>query len=535
MLAVNTDSLIEKLSQRKMVNVLVSVYDKTHLVDFLNELKAFTDVNVIATGGTYKHLNNYNINCIEVSSLTNFPEILDGRVKTLHPAIFGGILARNMACDLEVLEKHKIPQIDLIIVNLYPFLEKAKANLPLSQMQEFIDIGGVSLLRAGAKNYENVLVLSNPGQYEEVLSVIESKDSKKINDLRLKLAMDAFKLTSYYDSRIAEFYDTSNKDAKCATLEIELLSLNQSEGIKLRYGENPHQEAYYLPRTKSHRYNFPPFKQLNGKEMSSNNVIDLYSVINILSEVRSQGACIVKHNNPCGVACADNLYDAYLKAYNTDPESAFGGVYGFTSTVDEKLANSIIENFVELVIAPDFTDEALKVFASKKNLRVLLLDNINIHNDGKHWSIRDLSEFGLILQRNVTDNIGFNDFKLVSGDSLTAKEISDAKFAWGIVKHMTSNAILIAKDENAIGFGIGQTSRVKSVRLALNQADKDAQGGILASDGFFPNVDNIEMAAKFGIKVIIQPGGSIKDDDVIAACQKANIKMLITNQRFFKH
>ncbi len=535
MLTLKTDNLINKITQGKTINILVSVYDKTHLADFLKELNSALKFNIIATGGTYKHLNDNDFSCTEVSTLTNFPEILDGRVKTLHPVIFGGILARDLETDKIVLKENNIPEIDMVIVNLYPFIEKAKANLSLKEMQEYIDIGGVSLLRAAAKNYENVLVVSSPSQYDEILNELKNKQSDKLNTLRTRLAMEAFKSTSYYDSRIAEFYDTDNKNIHSASMEIELLSLNTNEGMKLRYGENPHQEAFYLPRNKNYRYNFPPFKQLNGKELSANNIIDLYSVINILTQIRNEAVCIVKHNNPCGVASSNNLYDAYIQAYNTDPESAFGGVYGFTSTVDEKIANAIIENFVELVIAPDFTDAALKILATKKNLRVLLTDNLNIRNDGKHWVIRDLGNFGFILQRNTQDVLTYEDFKLVCGEALTKAEIDDVKFAWGVVQNLTSNAILIAKNENAIGFGIGQTSRIKSVKIALAQASNNSTGAILASDGFFPNVDNIEMAKANGIKVIVQPGGSIKDEDVIKACKEASIKMLFTNQRFFKH
>jgi phosphoribosylaminoimidazolecarboxamide formyltransferase/IMP cyclohydrolase len=315
--------------------------------------------------------------------------------------------------------------------------------------------------------------------------------------------------------------------------------LNLAQFQQLRYGENPHQAAVWYSDGRfagNQIESFPPFKQLQGKELSSNNITDTFCLVSILRDIGTPACCIIKHNNPCGVAVGKDLEDAYQKAHSTDPDAAFGGIFGFTDTVDAPLAKKITEGFVEIVAAPAFTDEAMEVFKKKKNVRVLKLKgNVLKQALSTSWHMRDLQDFGWIIEKDVEPPVQLAQFQCVSGESLGGEHIVDSAFSWAVVKHLTSNAIFIAKDGKSLGFGIGQTSRIASVRIALNQAGAAARGAVMASDAFFPAIDNIEAAAKAGIEVIIQPGGSIKDKEVIEACDKAGIKMLFTGQRVFKH
>jgi phosphoribosylaminoimidazolecarboxamide formyltransferase / IMP cyclohydrolase len=319
----------------------------------------------------------------------------------------------------------------------------------------------------------------------------------------------------------------------------DLLKLDLAQYQQLRYGENPHQAAVWYSDGRfggNQIESFPPFEQLQGKELSSNNITDTYCLVNILRDIGTPAACIIKHNNPCGVAVGKTLEEAYDKAHSTDPEAAFGGIFGFTETVDDALAKKITEGFVEIVAAPDFSFEALEVFKKKKNVRVLKLKNAILKAAATtSWHLRDLQDFGWIIEKDVEPPVQLAQFQRVSGEALGGEHIADAAFAWAVVKHLTSNAIFIARDGKSLGFGIGQTSRIASVKIALAQAGESARGAVMASDAFFPAIDNIEAAAKAGIEVIIQPGGSIKDKDVIEACDKNGIKMLFTGQRVFKH
>lgn len=527
-----------------MLTILASVYDKTGLVPFLKELAKLDTIKVYGTDSTSKHLQENGFTCYTVHDLTGYPEILGGRVKTLHPRVFAGLLARPTEEDAQVLEKEAIPSFDLAIVNLYPFEAKSKEGLSEDKLIEFIDIGGVALIRAAAKNFARVGIISKPEQFDTVLKAVESKTYNK--DTRRKLALAAFENTTHYDSlisqSIAQAVKAQDKEADVTTEVLPAnISFNLTQQSQLRYGENPHSAAtwYFPPKIGESDLSFPPFEQLQGKEMSANNIVDCYCLVKILRDINNNkaAACIIKHNNPCGVALGKDSDEAFKKAFTTDPLSAFGGIYGFSQTVTGDLAKKIVEGFVEVVAAPDFAPEALQVFLAKKNVRVLKLKKELLQPGYSNLvRIKDVGDFGLILEKDVEASVTPDKFELAAGSQELVDSLKDdIAFSWNIVKHLTSNAIAIAKDTNCVGFGIGQTSRVASVKLALNQAGELAKGAVLASDAFFPNVDSIEEAHKAGVKVIVQPGGSIKDKDVIKACQDLGITMLLTGQRCFRH
>ncbi len=520
-----------------MAAVLVSVLDKTGLEHFIKELlKKKPDYKVIGTTSTAKHLSEVGVDCISIDKVTGFPEILGGRVKTLHPNVFGGILSRDTDDDRATLKEHGIEEIDMVIVNLYAFEQKLKENLSEDKMIEHIDIGGVSLIRAAGKNFSRVNIICDPSQYDEVLAQIKDK-GQTTYDFRKKLAAKAFQHTANYDKIISDYFAkicaSENGDASHFPKQV---TLNLSQNQSLRYGENPHQAAaWYDTGSKG-----SPFNQLQGKELSSNNILDVYSLVTILREFSSHKkimSCIIKHNNPCGVALGKTAMEAFEKAYNADPLSAFGGVYGFTTQVGGELAKKIIEGFVEIVLAPSFDKEALEAFSKKKNIRVLEVKKEFLEPlPYDSVKARDLQDFGWILEKSQEKPKQVNEFECVTeGTNLSDSQKEDIDFAWKIVRHLTSNAIFVAKDGVSIGFGIGQTSRVASVKIALTQAAENAKGAVMASDAFFPATDNIEEASKAGISVIVQPGGSIKDADIIAACKDNKIGMLFTGQRCFKH
>lgn len=522
-----------------MPAVLVSVSDKTGLENFIRRLDRFNELKLIATSSTAKFLLEKGFNCIKVEDLTQFPEILAGRVKTLHPKVLGGILSRPSKEDRECLAEHNIEEIDIVIVNLYPFEKKLQEGLPEPEMVEQIDIGGVTLLRAAAKNFSRVAVISDPGQYDEVIEALDANQGQFSEGLRKELAHAAFLRTAQYDASISGYLGSGLATDGLQSEMPDTLFLTLHKKMELRYGENPHHAAaWYGSPENSSRYGnpVPPFQQLQGKDLSANNITDVFACVNILKGMPSITTCIIKHNNPCGVATDKDLMTSFNKAYDRDPVSAFGGIYGFTDKVTEELAMRIIENFVEIVLAPAFDREALTVFAKKKNLRVLQLPQEMLKQNHKGVPfLKDLREFGYMVERELEAPVTVDKFRTVTEAQLDPALKDDVAFAWSVVRHLTSNAIFVAKDQRAVGFGIGQTNRVQSVRHALTQAGAEANGAVLASDAFFPAIDNIEEAAKAGIKVIVQPGGSIKDEDVIAACNKAGICMVFTGQRCFRH
>ena len=494
---------------------LISVFNKAGVVEFAQELIKF-DYEIISTGGTYKILKENNIPVIEVKDITNFEEMLDGRVKTLHPNIFAGILARvDNEDDLSELKQQNISPIDLVVVNLYPFAEK--------QTVDFIDIGGVSLIRAAAKNYNSVNLLISPLQYENFIKALALGNGITSLDYRKELAIQGFRLTSAYDEIISKALRGEDLG--------ETINLDLEKIQDLRYGENPHQNAGLYKLNDNVK-----FELLNGKELSFNNIVDMAAAYNIVSEFIGVNCCsIIKHNNPCGVALGDTVEDAYMKALECDPISAFGGIVAFNQTVDAKTAKLMKELFLEVIIAPGFDDDAVEILKAKKNLRLVKVDMDLL--EYKQLSVLDVknTRFGALVQTKEDKELGKDNFKIVTKAKPNERMIEDMVFAWKVVKHVKSNAIVVVKDKRTIGLGMGQTSRIASMEIALAQACDEAKDAVIASDGFFPAIDNIQAAAQSRIAAIIQPGGSIKDEDVIKECDKYDIVMINTGVRHFLH
>lgn len=500
-----------------MKRALISVYNKTGIVEFTKFLCEH-GYEIISTGGTFFHLKNNNIPATEISEVTNFPEMLDGRVKTLHPFVHGGILAkRDNQEHMKTIENHSIVPIDMVVVNLYPFFEKVKDEISFEDKIEFIDIGGPTMLRSAAKSFKDVLVVSDIEDYSKVMEKIKTGDIDF--DFRKRLAGKVFNLTSAYDAAISSFL-----------LEDEFprfLNLPYEKNMDLRYGENPHQKAaYYTSLIQDGA--MKNFEQLNGKELSFNNIRDMDLAWKVVCEFKETGCCAVKHSTPCGAALGKDVYEAYLKAYEGDPVSIFGGIVAFNEKVDEKTAKELNKIFLEIVIAPDYTDEALKELISKKNLRVIKcnykpLDKYNyVQVDG-----------GILVQEE--DKSFTKNYEVVTNKKVTLEELEDLKFAMQVVKYAKSNAIVIAKNKMVLGIGNGETNRIWATNQAIERSGEKVKGAVLASDAFFPFKDVVESCGKAGISAIIQPGGSIRDEESINACNENNIAMIFTGMRHFKH
>jgi phosphoribosylaminoimidazolecarboxamide formyltransferase / IMP cyclohydrolase len=494
---------------------LVSVFNKEGILE-LSKFLENRGVEILSTGGTYKYLKQNGVNVIEVSDVTGFEEILDGRVKTLHPIIHAGILAiRDNKEHMETIAKKNITPIDMIVVNLYPFFDKVQEDISFEQKVEFIDIGGPTMIRAAAKNFKDVIVLTDTKDYSEVIAQIENEGNVSFN-FRKKLAGKVFNLMSSYDGAIANFLLDEAYP--------EYLSLSYKKSMVLRYGENPHQTAAYYTAAASHG-SMKDFEQLNGKELSYNNIKDMDIAWKLANEFDEIACTAVKHNTPCGVAVGDSAFDAYVKAFNCDPTSIFGGVIAINRTVDGKAADEIKKIFLEIVIAPDFTNEALEILKSKKNLRV-------IKCAVKPQSKIELAKVdGGILVQSSDDKL-YEELKLVTEKAPDEKYMEDLIFGMKVVKYTKSNAIVVVKNKVAIGIGGGQVNRIWAASDALDRAK---EGVVMASDAFFPFSDVALEAAKYGIKAIIQPGGSIRDQDSIDACNKNGISMIFTGIRHFKH
>lgn len=516
----------------KVKRALISVSDKEGIVEFAKELSEL-GVEIISTGGTAKILKQAGLNVKDVSDVTGFPEMLDGRVKTLHPFIHGALLAvRNNKEHMETIQKHKIVPIDMVVINLYPFKEVIKKeNVSLEEVIENIDIGGPAMIRSAAKNADSVAVITDKKDYEKVLSELKSGGIKDetLQELRVK----AYKTTADYDVHISNYLENILlKNDKLP--DKVLISVDKKQ--EMRYGENPHQKAAF--------YVFANFKetgpalseQLHGKELSFNNIYDMDAAFNLVKEFDEPAAVIVKHANPCGVAVNSDITQAYINAYNVDTVSAFGGITALNRKCTEKIAEEINKIFMEVVIAPDYEEKALEILKQKKNLRIIKTGPIKKYKDNTiaYKDIRKVTG-GLLIQDMDTKETKKEDLKFVTKRIPTEKELTDLLFAWKVVKHVKSNAIVIAKDKVAIGIGPGQTNRVGSVNIAANQAKEKIQGAVLASEAFFPFRDSVDLAAKFGISCIIQPGGSVKDEEVIKAADEHNIAMIFTGIRHFKH
>ena len=516
----------------KVRRALISVSDKTGLLDFARGLQKLS-VEIISTGGTAKALKAAGIPVKEVSDYTGFPEILDGRVKTLHPIIHGGLLAlRDRPEHMEQLKEHRIGLIDMVVVNLYPFEKTiSKKNVSMEEAIENIDIGGPSMLRSAAKNFKSVAVVCNSDRYKDILKELDVNSGILSDSVLVNLAVEVFQLTSRYDTAVYHFLGNRLKGGSLSKLPKEL-SLNFTKVQDLRYGENPHQVGAFY-REAEEPNGLPTLKQLHGKELSFNNILDLNAAIDCVKDFTKSAAVVIKHNNPAGMAEDQTLAKAYQNAYACDKLSAFGGIIGLNQSVDIKTAKLISKSgFMECIIAPAFDKESFKILSQKKNVRLIQFDFASVRK-----GVFDFKKVhgGLLLQDSDEKDISEKDLKTVTKVKPTKQQIQSMMFGWKLIKNIKSNAILLVKGTMAVGIGCGQTSRVDSAITAFRKAGKDTKNSCLVSDAFFPVPDTVQLAAKAGIKAIIQPGGSIADTDVIKAADKARIVMVFTGVRHFKH
>lgn len=510
--------------------VLISVSDKTGIVEMARELQNM-GVEIISTGGTAKTLSDAGLKVINISDVTGFPECLDGRVKTLHPNVHAGILAmRSNEEHMKQLKELNIETIDMVIINLYPFKQTIlKENIELEEAIENIDIGGPTMIRAAAKNYQDVAVIVDPSDYSSVLE--ELKSSKDISlKTKFKLAYKVFEHTSHYDTLIAKYL----RDKIGDEVFPETLSLTFEKVQDMRYGENPHQKAVFYKEVGANVGCITSAKQLHGKELSYNNIGDANGAIEIIKEFDEPTVVAVKHANPCGVASASNIYDAYVKAYESDPVSIFGGIIAANREIDEKTAEEISKIFVEIVIAPSFTEGALNILTQKKNVRLLQLENVSAKLPEGTYDMKKVAG-GLLVQNYNNELLNMDDLKCVTEKKPTQEEMESLIFAMKVVKHTKSNGIALAKGKQTIGVGPGQTNRVTACKIAIEYGGERTKGAVLASDAFFPFADCVEAAAAASITAIIQPGGSIRDQESIDACNKYGIAMVFTGMRHFKH
>lgn len=508
---------------------IISVSDKTgidKLALFLNQ----QGVEILSTGGTAKFLKEKGIKVVDISDYTGFPEIMDGRVKTLHPKVHGGILAvREKKEHVDSLNKLGIPFIDMVVVNLYPFEATIKKeNVSFEEVIENIDIGGPTLLRASAKNFQDVTVVVDPLDYDKVIEYI--KQGEVPYDFKFYLAKKVFTHTANYDGVISSYLSRITKEGLQKFPDV--INLQYHKVQECRYGENPHQKAAFYKEKNVDFACISSAKKIQGKELSYNNFLDTDSCFRMVLEFEDPAAVIVKHNNPCGAAVSDNLSEAYLLARECDPVSAFGGIVALNRKVDAKTAKEIAETFVEVVIAPGYDAEALEIFSKQQNLRVLDVEGLPLKIEG--LEMRRVVG-GMLVQDFDLISYDKNNLKVVTKKTPTKEELQALEFAWKICKHVKSNAILIAKKNATVGVGAGQMSRVDSAKIAVMKARTELKGCVAASDAFFPFPDGLEVLAEAGITAVIQPGGSMRDKEVIEIADKYNIAMVFTGIRHFKH
>ncbi len=543
-------------SLKKITRALISVSDKSGLVEFARKLAAH-NVELVSTGGTAKLLREAGLAVRDVSDLTGFPEMLDGRVKTLHPKVHGGILGiRDNSEHQAKMQEHGIVPIDLVVVNLYPFRQTIqKADVTMEDAIENIDIGGPAMIRSASKNHHDVAVVVDPSDYGLVSAMLDAHHGALPYVVRYQLALTAFRHTSAYDKEIARFLwsrqpanpEVALGDTSAMPEEIEL---NLKKAAGLRYGENPHQKAALYKLAGADEHGVATAEQLQGKELSYNNLLDTDAAWELVMEIhhlhlrehRAKGAvgaenlphtcAIIKHTNPCGVGVSNSSLDAFQRAKSTDPVSAFGGIIAFSGQVDEATAKEIAEMFAEVIIAPDFTAEARQVLSAKKNLRVLRMgENPRIST---HLELRRISG-GVLVQERDAELLDEEKFEIVTERKPTPAELRALRFAWAICKHVKSNAIVYSAEHQLVGVGAGQMSRVDSVKLGASKAQLPLAGTVLASDAFFPFRDGLDEAALRGITAVIQPGGSVRDKEVIEAANEHGIAMVFTGMRHFKH
>lgn len=510
------------------MKAIISVYDKIGVSKFARELTEL-GVEIISSGGTHTLLEEEGIKALQVSDITDFQECLDGRVKTLHPKIHGGILAnRNIKAHMETLKELAIPEIDIVVVNLYPFAQViGREDHTLQEAIENIDIGGPTMIRAAAKNHEHVLVVTDINDYDEIIARL--KEDRLDYDFRLKLAQKAFATTAQYDIMIANYLE--EKLGKKDQPDTILMALNKTGD--LRYGENPHQSAAYYSQQGSKIKGIESGEVLHGKELSYNNYGDTQGAIDLAMEFDEIICVAVKHATPCGVATGSSVYEAYTKAYESDPKSIFGGIVALNRKVDKATAEEMHKIFLEVVVAPDFDEDALEVLKQKKNLRLIRLPQLGQGRTEKHVEYKTIG--GGLLAQDINTELFKGENKVVTEKTPTAAELKDLEFAMTVVKHVKSNAIVVVKDGVTQGIGGGEVNRIWAAEAALNRAGDKAKGGVIASDAYFPFDDVVKAAEKKGIAAIIQPGGSINDQKSIDACNQAGISMVFTDMRHFRH
>jgi phosphoribosylaminoimidazolecarboxamide formyltransferase/IMP cyclohydrolase len=518
------------------MRALISVSDKTGIVKFAEKLQAL-GVEIISTGGTYKTLESAGLKVTGVSDVTDFPECLDGRVKTLHPKIHAGILAmRSNPGHMKQLKELNVKTIDIVVVNLYPFEQTIlKENTARQEAIENIDIGGPTMLRSAAKNYQDVAAVVDPEDYDKIIEELETNKGISL-DTKFYLCSKVFEHTAHYDALIASYIKREREDFGLP----ETMTLTYEKVQDMRYGENPHQKAAFYKEVSKNKGFLPDAVKLHGKDLSFNNINDTNGALELLKEFDEPAVVACKHSNPCGVGTADNIYDAYIKAFNADPTSIFGGIIVFNREVDERAAEEINKIFAEIIAAPSYSKKALEILSSKKNIRILLLKDIMQKQDKHAYDFKKVA--GGILVQNIDSKLlpDGEEIKAVTKKQPSEQEKKDLLMAWKLVKHTKSNAITIVKNGQSIGIGPGQVNRIWACKQAIDHAveflgEDSLKGASLASDAFFPFPDCVEEATKAGITAIIQPGGSIRDEVSIEECNKNNISMVFTGMRHFRH
>ncbi len=504
---------------KKIKNALISVFSKEGISPIIKKLNDL-GVSIYSTGGTYDYIKSLGIDAITVESITSYPSILGGRVKTLHPKIFGGILCRrDLESDLQQIAEYEIPEIDLVIVDLYPFEKTVASSNIDADIIEKIDIGGISLIRAAAKNFQDVIIIPSADEYADLMEILENQKAYSTLENRKKLAAKAFNVSSHYDTQIFNYF---NK-----TEQIQVFKQSIKKQNTLRYGENPHQQAIYHGRISDY------FNQLNGKDISYNNMLDIDAAINLINDFEEPTVAIIKHNNACGLSSRKKLIEAWQAALAADPISAFGGIIISNRPIDDSTAQEINKLFFEIIIAPDYEKNAIELLKSKKNRIILQRKDFVLNNKQFKTILNDVIE-----QDRDTYKESEADLNIVTQSVATKEQIEDLLFANIIVKHTKSNAIVLVKNKQLLASGVGQTSRVDALKQAIVKAKSfgfDLKGAVMSSDAFFPFADSIEIAHNEGINAVIQPGGSVRDSDTISYCNKHDIAMVFTGKRHFKH
>ncbi len=504
---------------KRIKSALISVFDKANLEAIIEKLNKL-NIQIYSTGGTKQFIEKLGVPVIAVEDITDYPSILGGRVKTLHPKVFGGILARrDNNSDIEQLEQYQIPEIDLVIVDLYPFEDTVSSGASEQDIIEKIDIGGISLIRATAKNFKDTLIVPSKNQYQDLLDLLEAKNGETSIEDRKKFALEAFNISSHYDTAIFNYF---NRD-----IQKPVFKQSSILGTELRYGENPHQKGFYFGNLDD------VFDQLHGKQISYNNLLDIEAAVQLIAEFDETTFVILKHNNACGIASRDNLVDAWNDALAGDPVSAFGGILISNKEVSKDVAIEIDKIFFEVIIAPSYANDALEVLKKKKN-RIILIQKIFGFTEKQY---RSMLNGALVQDKDLKMEIA-DDLKTATRKAPTKEEVEDLLFANKLVKHSKSNTIVLAKNKQLCASGVGQTSRVDALKQAITKANNfkfDLNGAVMASDAFFPFADSVQIANEAGITSVIQPGGSVRDQESIDYCNEHKMAMVFTGTRHFKH